>query len=65
MARYTADQTEMVKRTYKAIAAAPTNKRTFAEALAEAFMNGMETQEQIHANIQRAAIQSQMVRPSP
>ena len=59
--RYTPEQTtaarklyEMLKKTKKP------DRRIFAAALAEAFMNGMETQEQIAAN---AA--SQMVRPSP
>ena len=64
MMRYTAEQTETAKRTYSAIAAVPVNKRTFAEALAEAFMSGMETQEQIHANAQQS-VQPQTARPSP
>ena len=45
---------ETAKRTYGAIAKAPKDKRTFAQALAEAFIAGMIMQEQISANAQRS-----------
>ena len=54
MEKYTQEQMETAKRTYGAIAKAPKDKRTFAQALAEAFIAGMIMQEQISANAQRS-----------
>lgn len=54
MEQYTREQLETAKRTYSAIAKAPKDLRTFAQALAEAFIAGMTAQEQITANAQRS-----------
>lgn len=56
MEQYTQEQIETAQRTYRAIAKAPKDKRTFAQVLAEAFIAGMTAQEQITANAQRSHV---------
>lgn len=61
---YTPEQESAVRTLYETLGRTKPDHRIFAAALAEAFMSGMETQEQIHANAQRYA-QAQTNSPGP
>ncbi|MBQ9345894.1 MAG: hypothetical protein IJT94_00965 [Oscillibacter sp.] len=62
---YTPEQESAVRTLYETLGRTKKpDHRIFAAALAEAFMSGMETQEQIHADAQYS-VQTQTVRPSP
>ena len=62
---YTPEQESAVRTLYETLGRTKKpDLRIFAAALAEAFMSGMETQEQIHANAQRYA-QAQTNSPGP
>ena len=62
---YTPEQESAVRTLYETLGRTKKpDRRIFAAALAEAFMSGMETQEQIHANAQQS-VQPQTAQPSP